>query len=416
MMARYRMFRIRRRDRAPESRKPVLLRFRRSRRRAPRQRPRHATESSQGVNILPEQVRWFRLCRSGLVEPFGSQEETAARLLGVQAQLPVAAGLALWNRTSPIDASDFSRARFERRTLVRFWGQRNTIHLYPAGDWPFLHTVFAPRASLIEKRFAKAGLMPTFRSLVTRTRKRLEAGEVLTYADVRSPKLESEQETWVISYVVFMQLVREGVACHGPEAGSQSSFVHREHWLPALDWSPPAAEDAFPELARRYFAAYGPAEAADLAFWYGGSLTRAKRWIAASGCVPVEVRGRPFWARAEDLDELARAAPPAGRWPVRLLYRFDPLVLATRDKTWLIDEAHYKRVWRPAAHVEAVLLVGGRIAGTWRYDRRPAGLDIALSPFAPLTKRVRREIERQAAGVARFLELPLANLEIEAPG
>ena len=99
---------------------------------------------------------------------------------------------------------------------------------------------------------------------------------------------------------------------------------------------------------------------------------------------------------------------------MRLLYRFDPLLLATRDKSWLIDAEHYKKVWRPSAHVAAVLLVGGRIAGTWRYDRKAKGLDIAITPFSRLTRRVVAAVEKQAAGVAGFFALPLKGVEIVA--
>ncbi len=54
--------------------------------------------------------------------------------------------------------------------------------------------------------------------------------------------------------------------------------------------------------------------------------------------------------------------PPPSRWPVRLLGRFDPMLLATKDKSWSIDEQHQKRVWRPGVQVEAVLLIRGRAA------------------------------------------------------
>ncbi len=75
-----------------------------------------------------------------------------------------------------------------------------------------------------------------------------------------------------------MALVREGLACHGPDLDGQSSFVHRERWLPDLDWSPPSTDEAVPELARRYLATYGPAEARDLAFWYGTTGSRHHRF------------------------------------------------------------------------------------------------------------------------------------------
>jgi hypothetical protein len=90
---------------------------------------------------------------------------------------------------------------------------------------------------------------------------------------------------------------------------------------------------------------------------------------------------------------------------VKLLGRFDPLLLAHRDKTWLVDGERYDAVWRPAGHIEATLLVGGRVAGTWRYKRRANTLDVTLAPFGRLTKAVRRAIERQASGMAHFFGL-----------
>ena len=43
------------------------------------------------MKITAAQVHWFRLRRSGLVQPFATPEETAGRLIGVQAQRPAAA-------------------------------------------------------------------------------------------------------------------------------------------------------------------------------------------------------------------------------------------------------------------------------------------------------------------------------------
>ena len=48
-------------------------------------------------------------------------------------------------RVVPPDTWPTMEARLERKSLVRFWGQRNTLHLYAARDWPFLHTVFGQR-------------------------------------------------------------------------------------------------------------------------------------------------------------------------------------------------------------------------------------------------------------------------------
>ena len=45
-----------------------------------------------------------------------------------------------------------------------------------------------------------------------------------------------------------------------------------------------------------------------------------------------------------DLNALSGPTPPTTSWPVRLLGRFDPLILAHADKACWIDDAHYKRV------------------------------------------------------------------------
>ena len=44
---------------------------------------------------------------------------------------------------------------------------------------------------------------------------------------------------------------------------------------------------------------------------------------------------------------------------MRLLGRFDPLLLAHRDKDWVVPAKYYNRVWRPAGHIEGVVLESG---------------------------------------------------------
>ena len=295
------------------------------------------------------------------------------------------------------------------------------MHVFATEDWPFLHAVFSERATVLERKVRDAGLGGDFDRLVDRIAQRLAKGESLTYAHVQAiaPKalveVNERIDDWVLAYSVFMRLVRAGVVCHGPEVGSKSSFVHRSSWVPDLDWSPPSEASATTDLARRYLAAYGPADAADLGFWYGTSATKAKAWIADAreDLAEVEVSGRSLYCRAEDVDTLLENPPTPSRWPVRLLYRFDPLLLATKDKAWLIDAAHYKKVWRAAAHVEAVVLVGGRICGTWRYDRKRKGLVVRVTPFALMSKTLARKVERRAAEVAAFLSLELAELIVD---
>ena len=361
-------------------------------------------------------MRWFRLRRSGLARPFESIEETAGRLVGVQSQLAPAAQIAIWNRTRGVTAAEIEAARIEERSLVRFWGQRNTMHTYRAEDWPLVQSALADRASFITRKLNTPADLRALRMLTKRLKARLEQGQALGYVDAKSKALERSYPPQAVAYAAFMLLVREGVVCHGPDRAGRPTFVHRESWLPELSWQPPQAHEAGAELARRYLAAYGPAEARDLAFWLGGNLAQANEWIrlAHEDCVEIEVMGRRHWILRADFPELQTTPPPPTRWPVHLLYRFDPLLLATKDKCWLIDEQHYKQVWRAAAHVEPVLLVHGRIAGTWRYDRKAKGIHIRILTFEPPSQRTVSAARRRAEELANCLETALGSFEVTA--
>jgi hypothetical protein len=203
-----------------------------------------------------------------------------------------------------------------------------------------------------------------------------------------------------------------GVACHAGQEGNEGRFAHREYWLPHLAWNPPPPEEANVELARRYLAAYGPATVPDLAYWRGERVGQARRWIELLGdeVMTVEAEGQLLLALRADADELNEIPPEREAWPVRLLYRFDSLLLGLKDKSWLVDPAYYNRVWRPAGHIEGTILEDGRITGTWRYDRRNGGLVVSVFPFGPLPAHVQAAVEGHAAGVARFLGLELGEV------
>lgn len=100
--------------------------------------------------------------------------------------------------------------------------------------------------------------------------------------------------------------------------------------------------------------------------------------------------------RADRLDAL-RAAEPARL--VRLLPPGDPYLQA-RDRALLVPEkAHQQQLWRMLGNPGA-LLVDGEVAGVWRAKQAGKGrLELTVTPFAPLTKRVIGNVEAEAETV-----------------
>lgn len=368
------------------------------------------------IHLSAEQVRWFRLCRSGLVEPFASPETAASFLAGIQAQILPAAGVALWNRTTDLTHDAFDTLLHQERTLVKLWGQRGTLHLYPSDEWPLIHSAVGYRRGWWERRAEQLGIpAAAYRATIEQVADLLRQRQTLGRSDLRTADIELHHDFFSSWGGIFSDLVRYGYACHAGQSGNEGRFAHREYWLPDLAWDPPPAEEANITFLRRYLRAYGPSTLHDFAYWRYVRIADARKWLAqlASEVTEVTVDGIPMLALREDVAALQATPPPAATWPLRLLYRFDPLLLGHKDKGWLIDMSHYKRVWQAAGHIEGVVLQRGRISGTWRYDRKASGLIITVYPFTKLTKKAQAAVARQASGVARFFGRPLAQINYE---
>jgi len=84
---------------------------------------------------------------------------------------------------------------------------------------------------------------------------------------------------------------------------------------------------------------------------------------------------------------------------VRLLGHLDPYLLAYRDRSFTLDPAHASAVQRGGGFLRPVVLVGGRVAGTWSRTRRTSRLDVAIDAFADIPADA-LEAELAALGTA----------------
>ena len=212
---------------------------------------------------------------------------------------------------------------------------------------------------------------------------------------------------------VFAELVRAGHACHARWENGEAKYAARDHWLPSLSWAPPSIDDANVKLVRRYLHCYGPAAVSDLAYWHGVAGSIARKWVEALGVEVTTIAGeggKPALILAADPPDLAAEPPRRAQWPVRLLGRFDPLLLGHKDKDWIVPPQYYARVWRPAGHIEAIILEYGRAVGTWRYDRLGGKLVVSIFPFKKLPARVAGAVRRHARSVAKFFGLPVGEI------
>lgn len=388
------------------------------------------------LDLTEDQVLYFRARRGHLAGPGADGPVEAARaILGAQSQQLEPGLLALSQRTAGRPTAEELKARlYEDKDLVRFWGQRDTIHIYDPRDWP---TVIAAMDRW--QHGGRRGVMPPD-DLVEKARAHLHEAEApqtrsdlfhLVPEDFLAEALEKVNQYGgggrdgalrLAAGRLLWSLALRGDACAADKIGAETAYAARSWWLPELPWPEPAPKphEAATELARRYLGVNGPATAQDVAHFFKATVTNARKWLkgieASHGLLEIRCEGRDgLVALPEDRSDLL-ADPPGGfsDWPVRLLPLWDTLLMGHKDKSWTVpNEDDRKRVWRKAAYVAAPVIARGRVVAIWTAKALAKKLRVEVEPLS-LWRQTQHAsgVRREAREVAAHVGLPEAEVRI----
>jgi hypothetical protein len=322
--------------------------------------------------------------------PARDPETVVGRLLAVQGQDQRGFRLAIRSRSTGLSAADVDRALTEGRSLILTWVNRGTLHLVRSEDYPWLHALTAPPiARGNARRLAQEGVTVSAGDRgVEVIRRSLERDGPLSRDQLRE-RLESASvptKGQALIHVLLLASLR-GLTVRGPMVDGQHAYVLVKDWLGQP--GPVDRDVALAELARRYLAGHGPADARDLAKWSGLPLRDSRAGLSA---IAGELEERP-----DGLVDLKKHRPVAELPPPRLLGSFDPLLLGWRSREPLVgaDQAilTVNGIFRPFA------LVRGKAVATWTMPDD----SIVLKPFAPVSRKDRVVLAADAQAVARFL-------------
>jgi hypothetical protein len=330
-------------------------------------------------------------------------------VFGLQAQLFSAAALGMRARSPRLSAATVSHALNDERSIVRTWLMRGTLHVVAAEDvrwWvDLLGPVFQRGATT---RHAQLGLADDLKTRGGAAIRRIlaDGGPLTRYELVdrlRSRHIVLDPRTQAPIHLIASTAMR-GILCLGPDRDDgDPTYVLLDDWVAPASTVP--RESALAELARRYFAAYGPATVEDLAAWSGLPISDARAAVggASAGLVEVTILGRPAFALRDRLErEVTRA-----QTDVRLLPAFDTYLLGYRRRDLAVSLPLQRRLQRGGGWLHPAVVVNGRAVAAWTLRKSGGRGQVLIEPFATLSRTVRTGIEAEVKDIGRFLDLGL---------
>ena len=320
-----------------------------------------------------EHIRRGRLARSHLVDraPRKRLVDVVRDVCGIHAQVMGAAELSISARVDSITQEDVRAELWEKRSLVKAWTIRGTLHIHPADDLP----LWAAAVRAVSEPEDPAVLDAIAAALDGRCLLREELADEVAK---RSGEWTREKIGSGWGYLISSAAI-EGKLCHGPPRGNKVTFVRTDQWVGWRDVDP---DEALAEAARRFLETYGPAGPRQFAGWFG--------------LKPNE---------SPPLPEV-QVEPGAEPGPLRLVPEYDCYVMGFRERDQLVPDKVRERVKsHPKGRFEGIaavptVLVDGVVAGTWRRARKGKRVEIAVEP----TRRLdRAELEAEVERIGKFL-------------
>jgi len=331
-----------------------------------------------------------------------------ADICAVHAQLFSAAELAVWARIYEVHQGDLKDYLWKKRTLVKNWGMRGTLHLFPADEyWTYVRVLAKTRTGYRTGAWQRGEgvTLEEIERIIVLVGSALGRGSLTReeLADIVSRKVGPHLRNLMLSGwgSLLKPAAYNGSLVFAPPRDGKTAFLRPDRWLKTR----PKKEDydvSVKTILSRYLGAYGPATHADFAQWWGISSASGRRLFESIGeeITQVDVEGYRAWMLGVDVDKIRKASTVNC---VRLLPNFDSYVMGFRPRDLLVPKNHLCLVFRPQAWVSPVILVDGRAAGTWELQKGKTN-KLHARLFTRLSEVQKSELKEEVDRLGGFLE------------
>jgi len=348
----------------------------------------------------------LRLHNTGLSNsPFDSPAEVVAHLGAVQSQDFAAAkwavGLRMKKATDDVVERAFNEGKFLRTHVMR-----PTWHFVMPEDIRWMLELTSPRVKKI--------LMPYDRrlgiteELISRSQSVIEdalKGRSLLTRSELAEHLEGNKilaRGQKLAHILYYAEM-DALICSGPRRGRQFTYGLLEELAPKAKSM--KREEALRRLALKYFTSHGPAQIEDFRWWSGLTARDAREalGLAESELITADLDGKTYWFSPRAPEGDSKPALDVTKQAF-LLSIYDEYTIAYRDRSALSEKRDIERMISRGNALTAVIVLGGRVAGTWKRILKKDTVEITLSPFRKLDKEENRAVMKATERYAEFLD------------
>ncbi len=339
-----------------------------------------------------------------LGQGFASPEEVVAHFGAIQCQDFAAAKWSVGLRMRQATDEIIEKA-FNEGNILRTHVMRPTWHFVMPEDIRWMLDLTAPRVRKILAPYDKrleidAAFLARCKKLVGQAlegRSYLTRAELGQYLGQHGIEARGQRLGHIMAHMELDALV-----CSGPRRGKQMTYAlleERALKVPVL-----TREQALARLALKYFASHGPAQLKDFAWWSGLSVKDAVEGLdlAKPELDSESIEGKVYHFRSPDKSGKSKSTA------ARLLSIYDEYTIAYKDRAALSEgrEKDIETLLSMGNALTAVIIINGKLAGTWKRTIKKDSLEIKLNPFRKLRVAEEEAIQAEVDRYGKFWNIP----------
>lgn len=291
-----------------------------------------------------EEINQFVLSKQHLTEDSKAESKYLVQIVkdisGLHAQVASTPYLSLWNRINSFQKEELNRELYERRTLVKIWGMRGTLHIIPTD-----YVVECYQATKRAGGRHSLKLEPIHEQIlkVLGEQGPLTAHELIAHIPELKNNIQSKYPgVETLGQLCLREMSQSTVLMPSKPSGDWKSNLHTyvnfKTWLPSVNLDALNEHEAKKKVVFHYLAGFGPALVEDIAWWIGISKGDVKEILEEMNdeveSIIIRSLESTFFILKSDLEHLEEFS--IGKDSVHLLPKFDPYIMGYKNRERVI--------------------------------------------------------------------------------